>query len=420
MLQKLRSGSAVLEKDIYGLVMARIEGSRVSEASYHRYIFDLAEKGIGGFVLSGGRQDEIAPFIRELQASAGYPLFIAADATRGLGSHLEGTTVFPSPMAFAAALGKESEKGLAIIRAGVTALIREALATGINMPLTPFLGGGKDSEDPAVALPGREYRTALEARGLVACRYLRGDSPLTSGESQTLTIIDEPAPSDAPRPSEADLIIARDDPGALVERIAKALEEEAEEETLLGALARTRAARSRLSPYQPPEVDYEANERLSRAIARMAVTLVKGKGTFLPLRDSDAIPLVFSGNDEYFRTSPLRFYVKQASHVRKALPPKERPVLFLLFPDRTDYRDGMDIGVEQEGEILRLLRAASPSWVVAFGDPRSLTRFKEADILIAAYDPSPEAQEAVFACVIGEESMTGSLPAGRGGDGHNS
>ena len=211
-----------------------------------------------------------------------------------------------------------------------------------------------------------------------------------------------------------DLLIGAGEPEALVGALAHAFEtrlvtKERLDQAFLGVEA-LKVRIGREYPAAATPVDYERNSELAQEIAQKAVTLVKGRGRFMPVRDSDRLPLIYGGGEEHFLLSHLRYYVSQASHVKKPLPTHERPVVFLLFGGR-EKGNGEEIQFEKAEQMARSI---SPAIVVSFGSPRLLDRFKEAEILIAAYDPSPEAEEAVFRCITGERPFEGRLPVNSG------
>ena len=183
-----------------------------------------------------------------------------------------------------------------------------------------------------------------------------------------------------------------------------------DEERIDRVLAGVGAARPQITRREGAEADLAGAEGLAREISRMAVTMVKGKGRFFPVRESDNIPLIYAGEEEYFLTSPLRYYVKQASHTSRPLASKERPVLFLLFGEAASGRSASDSSDDEMDILAKLVRGTSPSIVVSFGSPHALTRFKDADVLIAAYDSTAHTQEAVFKCITGESGFHGGLP----------
>ncbi len=60
----------LLEKTLYQLIIARLEGLRIGEELYRKSIFRLIRKGVGGFILFGGKRDKVKGFIRRMQAEA--------------------------------------------------------------------------------------------------------------------------------------------------------------------------------------------------------------------------------------------------------------------------------------------------------------------------------------------------------------
>ncbi len=48
-----------LEKKLYQLIISRLDGDKIQSEEYQNKIFNLVEKGIGGFIIFGGAKDEI-------------------------------------------------------------------------------------------------------------------------------------------------------------------------------------------------------------------------------------------------------------------------------------------------------------------------------------------------------------------------
>ncbi len=430
MLQNVCSGFATLEKRLYQLVIARLDGDRIGDVLYRDHILDLAKKGIAGFMLRGGARDELQSFIGSLQSLAERPLFIASYAERGIGEQIRETTRFPSPMAFAAAMDVNDPRDLHLLSETFTAIAAEAADCGINMPLIRVGYGSHSScipaSGPGTALPSpgetrwfsSELAATLRDSGFLALSEGPGnsvpdgmtvvayDGALSAGLCDSVR---EPGVA-VYMEAGVDILLGPEDPDAVVDELARALlEGRITEERIAFSLARVDVLKSMIGSVGEMKADYPRNERLSRLIAGKAVTLVKGKGRFFPVRDSDNIPLVYAGDTSYFRTSPLRFYVKQASHVGKPLPTHERPVMYLIFTDEP-FRGASNTGEEEMESVVRLMRGTTPSVVVSFGSPYVLNRFKEAAVLIAAYDASAEAQDAVFRCITGEMDFQGRLP----------
>ncbi len=56
------------------------------------------------------------------------------------------------------------------------------------------------------------------------------------------------------------------------------------------------------------------------------------------------------------------------------------------------------------------MKKARNSIVISFGSPYVLRFFKDADVLIAAYESTEQAQMAVIKCLKGEADFKGRLP----------
>jgi len=48
----------ILEKRLYQLIIARLNGDRIESQGYQKNIIELVKKGIGGFILFGGEKDK--------------------------------------------------------------------------------------------------------------------------------------------------------------------------------------------------------------------------------------------------------------------------------------------------------------------------------------------------------------------------
>ncbi|VAX34665.1 hypothetical protein MNBD_NITROSPIRAE03-1103, partial [hydrothermal vent metagenome] len=128
-----------LEQKLYQLIISRLDGERLSSSTYLEGIFELVRKGIGGFIIFGGRRDELKGFIDKIQSLSEIPLFMASDVEQGVGQQFTGATGFPPQMAMAAAIDREDPKDVAILGNALQAIADEAMDVGINMPLIPVL-----------------------------------------------------------------------------------------------------------------------------------------------------------------------------------------------------------------------------------------------------------------------------------------
>jgi beta-N-acetylhexosaminidase len=171
----------LLEKTLYQLIVARLEGARIWEEPYQKRIFRLIRKGVGGFILFGGKRDKVKDFIRKMQAEAEMSLFIASDTERGVGQQIQGFTNSPCQMAVSAAIDKNSREDISILYNAIKSIADEAVETGINMPLIPVLDVNRDPDNPIICTRafsdnteivswfGLEYIRILEESGLLSC-----------------------------------------------------------------------------------------------------------------------------------------------------------------------------------------------------------------------------------------------------------
>src|SRR5208282_2428728 len=170
-----------LEKRLYQLVINRLNGDGIHDASYRKALFNLVKKGLGGFIIFGGAKGEIKDFILELQSLAEIPLFIASDIERGVGQQIKGANSVPCPMAMAAALDRGSPEDALLLENALKGIADEAIDNGINMPLIPVMDVNQEPDNPIICTRafsddpetvswfGSEYIRTLEHAGLISC-----------------------------------------------------------------------------------------------------------------------------------------------------------------------------------------------------------------------------------------------------------
>ncbi|KJU86650.1 glycoside hydrolase family 3 protein [Candidatus Magnetobacterium bavaricum] len=170
-----------LTEKLYQLVIGRLDGSMIGSGGYREKIFGLVDKGIGGFIIFGGSSHQLKEFIVQCQGRCRTRLFFASDVERGVGQQISGATMFPCQMAVAAALRRDSEGDVMLLRQAVDAIVSECIDIGINMPLIPVLDVNRNqfnpiictrafSDDPhTVSWLGRLYVEAVEHAGIMCC-----------------------------------------------------------------------------------------------------------------------------------------------------------------------------------------------------------------------------------------------------------
>ncbi len=191
-----------IEKRLYQLIINRLDGDKIGIPGYEEKIIGLVRKGIGGFILFGGRRDEIKDFLDHLESSSEVGLFIASDTERGVGQQVRGTTIFPCQMAIAAALDKQRSDHVSLLEDAIRAFALEAKDTGINMPLIPVLDVNRNPDNPIICTRafsdnpedvswfGSEYIRILEEEGLISCaKHFPGHGDTATDSHISLPVI---------------------------------------------------------------------------------------------------------------------------------------------------------------------------------------------------------------------------------------
>ncbi|MEW6066806.1 MAG: glycoside hydrolase family 3 N-terminal domain-containing protein [Nitrospirota bacterium] len=499
-----------LEKKIYQLIISRLDGEYITSESYQEKIFGLVEKGIGGFIVFGGKKDEVKNFIGKIQSISEMPCFIASDIERGVGQQILGNTIFPSQMAMAAAIDKNRPDDITILENAIRAIADEAKGVGINMPLIPVLDINQNPDNPIICTRafsenpedvtwfGSKYIRILEEAGLVSCaKHFPGHGDTSVDSHISLPVIRKsykelmdmdilpfkeaiktgvssimvghlsiPAIDSKPAslskniitnllreglgfngliltdalnmnalkgikniPVEcikagADILLHPLDLDLTVKELVSAIEsKEIDEDQIDTALDRILKAKKKLQNTTTPlispllrgelgrgEVDYHRHEEFSSLISEMSVTLVKKTKGILPISGKDKALLVLSGDSKFFESSPLKTVFKDVSTIADVIELKDRIVIFVIFTTIAAWTGSSGIGQDERDRINELIRHAKNSVVISFGNPYVLRHFDNADILIAVYEATDQAQKAVVKHLIEKMDFKGRLP----------
>jgi beta-N-acetylhexosaminidase/beta-glucosidase len=85
-------------------------------------------------------------------------------------------------------------------------------------------------------------------------------------------------------------------------------------------------------------------------------------------------------------------------------------MVFAIFTSISAGRGTSGIDDKEREQVYRLMKKAKNSVVISFGCPYVLRFFRDADVLIAAYETTEQAQKAVIKCLKGELVFKGRLP----------
>lgn len=488
-----------MKKNLYQLIISRLDGERIRNESYRAEMLDLVDKGIGGFILFGGRIEEIIAFIDEIQALSGNTLFIAADIERGVGQQIKGAKSFPCQMAVAAAIDIENPRDRLLLEESLQAVADEAIDVGINMPLIPVLDVNQDPDNPIictrafsddpheVARFGRLYVKILEKSGLISCgKHFPGHGDTSTDSHLLLPVISKSrqdlfevdilpfreaieegvssimighllVPSLDDRPASlskelitnllrkelsfdgliltdalnmqalnnmenvpvqcikagADVLLHPDSPDITVQELLNGLASgEITDQNIDKALRRIEAAKRRFQRYAVKNIVNQQHMKLSSELTDMSISIVKNTPGVLPLAEFDDVGVVFAGDHELFRNSPLNECFRDLAVAEKTIELKKNSRVFAIFTNVTAWKGSSGITDEEKKRIKYLIRKANRSIVISFGSPYVLRHFPEADILIAAYEATEMAQNAIIKCLKGSMDMRGRLPVG--------
>ncbi|MBI4848911.1 MAG: hypothetical protein HY808_10115, partial [Nitrospirae bacterium] len=169
--------------------------------------------------------------------------------------------------------------------------------------------------------------------------------------------------------------------------------------------------KKKITPLCPPLPNYEKHAELSLAISDKAITLVKDTPGLLPVKDVQDVSLIFAGDEDIHKTSPLRNFIPDVSVGAGFKPAGERGlVIVAIFTSVAAWKGSSGIKDEEMQAIRQIMKTAQRSIVISFGSPYVLSHFADAGALIAAYDTTTQAQLSLIKCLKDERDFQGRLP----------
>lgn len=203
----------------------------------------------------------------------------------------------------------------------------------------------------------------------------------------------------------ADILLHPPDAREVVGRLLSAVGSgEVGEETVDRAAGRILKVKERMGRSHLRAAACAGNGELSSGITARSITLVKHAPGLLPLTEKGRVCLIVAGDPGMSPLSPF------LSGFGCGDPQADGTVLVAVFTTIAAWRESSGIRNEERERITGLIKKARKSIVVSFGSPYVLRYFGEADILIAAYEATPRAQESAMRCLTGEMSFMGRLP----------
>lgn len=194
-----------------------------------------------------------------------------------------------------------------------------------------------------------------------------------------------------------DMLLHPADPDLTVEELISAIRSgRIKEESIDAPIGRIMKAKMRLQHIKKGEVDYGHHQALSGRITDMSITLAKRKEGILPLTEDSKVDIVIAGEGKFFKPFLWKRHFKNLCSISNHPEPDGKITIFAIFTETAAWRGSSGIGEEEVRQITGLIRIAKGSIVISFGSPYVLRHFREADILVAAYEASEEAQSAVL------------------------
>ncbi len=209
-----------------------------------------------------------------------------------------------------------------------------------------------------------------------------------------------------------DILLHPADAGSVVEEMKHALASgDVREEIIDTAAERILKHKSKIKNIRETEVNYCEHAVLSSSISDRAITILKEKPGMLPVKDMHNASLIFTADENRHDLSAIKNVIPESINVRdcKGALLKDT-IIIALFTSIAAWAGSSGIRSEDITLIKELIIKSHNSFVISFGSPYVLRHFPEADVLIAAYDTSRQAQYSVVKCLNGEITLTGKLP----------
>jgi len=214
-----------------------------------------------------------------------------------------------------------------------------------------------------------------------------------------------------------DLLLHPSDAELTVRELTSAIQSKVlDEGEIDAAIERILKAKSRIHQIRGAKVDYSKHDTLSRQITEMSITLVKHKGGIVPITENSQMSVVVAGEEKfymphlYFPITQIPLNPPLLKGEKGGLSSPDAITIISIFSETAAWRGRSGIDEQERERIRNLIRKAKSSIVISFGSPYVLSHFREADILIAAYDAREQTQEAVIRCLKGELEFKGQLP----------
>ncbi len=182
------------------------------------------------------------------------------------------------------------------------------------------------------------------------------------------------------------------------------------EDQIETAFQRVMQYKSLLKTFGHINPDYKKHKDVAENLFNRSITLVSGRHDSTAITDFNKVDLIFTGDDNRIDISTLKKHMPHAVHISHYKQTVNSKIIIALFTTVAAWQGSSGISDDDREKIKNVISNALHSTVISFGSPYVLRYFKKADMLIAAYDSSLYAQNAVFECLKNNKGFEGSLP----------
>jgi beta-glucosidase-like glycosyl hydrolase len=157
---------------------------------------ELARDGAAGFLVFGGDDELLPPFLRSLHEAAGRPLLTMTDAERGVGQQVNGCLHLPPLMSVGATFSEERAyqhgrtTGIEARAMGFNMLLAP-VADVLSLPTNPILGNRSFGANPdLVAKLVAAWVAGAQDQGVLACaKHFPGHGDTASDSHAALPVV---------------------------------------------------------------------------------------------------------------------------------------------------------------------------------------------------------------------------------------
>ncbi len=175
------------------------------------------------------------------------------------------------------------------------------------------------------------------------------------------------------------------------------------------AFNRVMQYKSGLKAFGQLHLDYENHKKIADNLFNKSITLVSGRHD-QAIPDFSKVDLVYAGDHSKVDISIIKEQMQNAVHISQYSGIYTDEIIIALFTTVAAWQGSSGISDDDRDKIRQIINRTERSIVISFGSPYVLRYFKDADMLIAAYDSSVYAQQAVLDCLKNNQDFKGSLP----------